>query len=288
MSYATVWVNGQFAGGWPYGYASWEVDVTPFLKFGADNVIAIRLDNPPDSSRWYPGGGIYRNVWLVKTGPVHIGHWGTYITTPEATRSAASVNLKVSVDNRSRDPAAVQILAQVFELNAAGEKTGGPVARLGAANLSLAAGSNATATLTGSIARPRLWGATKPSRYVAVTTLEQGGKAVDRYETPFGVRSLEFTTDNGFLLNGERLALNGVCDHHDLGALGSAINTRALERQLDLLQEMGCNAIRTSHNPPSPELLELCDRKGMVVMDEAFDCWIKGKTKNDYHLLFPD
>jgi beta-galactosidase len=287
MAYASVWLNGQFVGGWPYGYASWELDLTPYLKPGADNVLAIRVENPPDSSRWYPGGGIYRNVWLVKTAPVHVGHWGTYVTS-EVTGKTATVNLRVKVENASSADAQAQCAAQVFELDARGQKSGRPALVCAPTELKLGSHAGGEVTLSGSIANPKLWRLKQPNRYVAVTTVEQGGKAVDSCETPFGIRTIQFTPDNGFLLNGERVALKGVCDHHDLGALGSAINTRALERQVRILQEMGCNAIRTSHNPPAPELLDVCDRLGVVVMDEAFDCWATRKAKNDYHLLFPD
>jgi beta-galactosidase len=288
MAYAAVWVNGKFAGGWPYGYSSWRVDLTPFVTNSADNIIAIRLDNPPSSSRWYPGAGIYRNVWLVKTAPVHVSQWGTFVTTPQVSRNAATVEMKVTVDNRSANSESVQVDTQVYEFGGEGQKLGRPVAVLGPVALSLAPNTSGSATMTNVVHNPHLWGLKSPSRYLAVTTLSKDGRIIDNYDTVFGIRTIQFTTDNGFLLNGERVALNGVCDHHDLGALGSAINTRALERQIDLLQEMGCNAIRTSHNPPAPELLDLCDRKGMVVMDEAFDCWVRGKTRNDYHLLFPD
>ena len=287
MAYATVWVNGQFVGGWPYGYASWRVDLTPFLKFGADNVIAIRLDNPPDSSRWYPGGGIYRNVWLVKTAPVHVAHWGTYVTTPEISAKAATVKIQVNVDNETASDATVTVKNEIFELNANGAK-GKSVASLTAAGVKIAAHQSQTSDGQINIPHPKFWSIEKPQRYVAVTSIEQDGKLVDSYETPFGIRTIQFTADNGFLLNGKRVPLNGVCDHHDLGALGAAINIRALERQIEILKEMGCNAIRTSHNPPAPELLDLCDRLGMVVMDESFDCWKCGKKPNDYHLLFDD
>ncbi len=288
MAYASVWLNGQFVGGWPYGYSSWRVDLTPQIKPGADNVIAIRLDNPPNSSRWYPGGGIYRNVWLVRAAPVHISHWGVYVTTPAVTRDMATVNLKVDVENQSGSEARVDVISQIYELNADGEKAGRLVASLAPVNLAIAAGAKGSAVLTNAVRSPRLWSLEKRNRYVAVTRVEQGGKVLDTAETPFGIRTIQFTADNGFLLNGKRVALNGVCDHHDLGALGAAINVRALERQVEILQEMGCNAIRTSHNPPAPELLEVCDRLGMLVMDEAFDCWVQRKTPNDYSLLFPD
>jgi beta-galactosidase len=287
MAYATVWLNGQFVGGWPYGYASFEVDLTPYLEPGVDNVIAIRLDNPPDSSRWYPGGGIYRNVWLVKTWPVHIGHWGTYVTTPEVSQSAAKVNLKVSLDNNSASSAKVAVKTQVYEV-VNGRKAGKPIASSAPVGLTVAPGAHEAGTLTMSVNKPKLWSLQTPNLYAAVTTVEQNGRPVDVQESVFGIRTIKFDIDQGFFLNGEHVRLNGVCDHHDLGALGAAINTRALERQVEILKEMGVNAIRTSHNPPAPELLDLCDRMGIVVMDEAFDAWRRGKKKNDYHLLFDD
>jgi len=287
MAYATVWLNGRFVGGWPYGYASFELNLTPYIDFGGDNVIAIRLDNPPESSRWYPGGGIYRNVWLVKTEPVHVGHWGTYVTTPEVSQSAASVNLKATLDNNSSSSMNVVVKTQVYEL-LNGKKTGKPIASSAKKGLMIAAGASDTTTLTMRVTKPKLWDLQRPNLYAAVTTVEQKGKRIDVQETVFGIRSIKFDADKGFFLNGEHVRINGVCDHHDLGALGAAINTRALERQIEILKEMGVNAIRTSHNPPAPELLDLCDRMGILVMDEAFDAWRRGKKKNDYHLLFDD
>jgi beta-galactosidase len=287
MSYATVWVNGQFAGGWPYGYASWRVDLTPFLKFGAGNTLAIRLDNPPNSSRWYPGGGIYRNVWLVKTEPVHVAHWGTYVTTPDIKKDAATVKMQVRVDNDTANEAIVNVQNEIFKLGA-DNRVGKSIASQTSSGVKVAAHQSQSSDNAVTIKNPTLWSLKNPQRYVVVTTVEQNGKQVDRYETPFGIRTIEFTATNGFLLNGERVPLNGVCDHADLGALGSVVNTRGLERQIEILKDMGCNAIRTSHNPPAPELLDLCDRMGMVVMDESFDCWKRGKTANDYHLLFDE
>jgi beta-galactosidase len=271
MSYATVWLNGQFVGGWPYGYASWRVDLTPFVRFGLDNVLAIRLDNPKESSRWYPGGGIYRNVWLVKTAPVHVAHWGTYVTTPEVSNQSASVKVLVNVDNDTDTESAVTVKNEVFELKTDGSK-GKSVATLANAGQKIAAHQSIPTEGQIVLKDPKVWSIERSQRYVAVTSIEQGGRCVDRYETPFGIRTIQFTANNGFLLNGKRVPLNGVCDHHDLGALGTAINTRALERQVEILKQMGCKAIRTSHNPPAPELLDMCDRLGMVVMDEAFDC----------------
>jgi len=287
MAYATVWLNGKFVGGWPYGYASWRVDLTPFVKCGGENVVAIRLDNPPNSSRWYPGGGIYRNVWLVKTEPVHVAHWGTYVTTPEVSANTATVKIQVSVDNDADADAAVAVKNEILELGADGRQ-GKSIASITVDGVKIAAHQSQSSGGQIIFKNPKLWSLEKPNRYVVVTSVEQDGKLVDRKETPFGIRTIQFTVDNGFLLNGKRVPINGVCDHADLGALGSAINTSALERQVEILKAMGCNAIRTSHNPPAPELLDLCDRLGMLVMDESFDCWERGKTKNDYHLLFDD
>jgi beta-galactosidase len=288
MAYPTVWLNGKFVGGWPYGYSSFYLDLTPYLKPGADNVIAIRLDNPRNSSRWYPGGGIYRNVWLVKTSPVHVGQWGTFVTTPVVMKDAAKVNLSVTVDNDSTTDAAVKVGTEIYAIDAEGKKTGAMVASVDPIALTVPGNTNATGAMSLQLKNPVLWSLKNPARYVAVTTVKQDDKVLDVYETPFGVRTIEFTVTDGFLLNGERVPINGVCDHHDLGPIGTAINMRALTRQIELLKEMGCNAIRTSHNMPAPELLDLCDSMGMLVMDESFDCWERGKNRNDYGMLFKD
>lgn len=289
MSHAAVWLNGQFVGGWPYGYASWRVDLTPYVKPGAENVVAIRLDNPPDSSRWYPGGGIYRNVWLVKTAPVHVAHWGTFVTTPIVTKESATVDVKVTLQNETDAAAAVEMTTAIYALDADGAKIGEPVDTSRApATTKVAPGREALVAQSLVVADPKLWSIATPNRYVAVTSIRTNGRVVDVYETPFGIRMIAFDANRGFLLNGEHVAIQGVCDHHDLGALGAAINVRGLQRQLEILKDMGCNAIRTSHNPPAPELLDLCDRMGFVVMDEAFDMWHSGKKPNDYHLNFVD
>jgi beta-galactosidase len=291
MSYASVWINGQLAGGWPYGYASWRIGLTPYVKPGSVNQLAIRLDNPANSSRWYPGGGIYRNLWLVKTSPVHVGQWGTYLTTPRISQSSAEVHLNVTVDNDSRQESTVMVSTQIFPLDANGNRTGRAAASIAPVNLRIPARSSTVVEGNGVIPNPRLWGPApkqKPNRYVAITTIQSGSKIVDRYETTFGIRSLRFDPNEGFFINGEHVKLNGVCNHHDLGALGAAVNYRALERQLEMLVEMGANAIRTSHNPPAPELLDLADRMGLLVMDETFDCWLRGKTPNDYSRVFAD
>ena len=299
MSYSTVWLNGQLVGGWPYGYASYRLDLTPYVKFGGNNTLAVRLDTPvprdsnwqSGSSRWYPGAGIYRNVWIVKTAPVHVGQWGTQLTTPEVSKTSARIDLKVTVDNDSNQDAKVSVATQIFEIDREDRKAGAAIASIPPAILRIGAGRNVTIQTRGFLANPKLWGTgrrQKPNRYIAVTTVQQEGKTIDIYETPFGVRTLKFDPNAGFFLNGEHIKLNGVCDHHDLGALGAAVNYRALQRQLELLAEMGVNAIRTSHNPPAPELLDLADRMGFLIMDEAFDVWARRKVAFDYHLLFSD
>lgn len=290
MSYAVVWCNGKLVGGWPYGYASWRVDLTPFVNFGGKNQIAIRLDNPPDFSRWYPGAGIYRNVWLVKTQPVHVGQWGTVVTTPEVSRGQATVNLSVTVDNDSKEKSVVSVATEFFALDAEGKKNGEAVAKISPVSLEIPAAQSIAATGSATIINPKLWGpppTQQPNRYVAVTTISQDGKTLDEYETPFGIRKMECKPE-GLFVNGERVRIQGVNQHHDLGALGAAFNVRAAERQLEILREMGCNAVRMSHNPPAPELLELCDRMGFLVMDEIFDSWVRRKTQFDFHLIFPD
>ncbi len=288
MAYALVWCNGQFVGGWPYGYASWRVDLTAALKPGADNVIAIRLDNPRESSRWYPGGGIYRNVWLLQTAPIAVAQWGVTVTTPIVSRDSATVSVAIELDSKSAAAADVTVGVRLFAADAGGRATGEPLVSSQPGPVKLPPGRTACTAHTLILPSPRLWSLKERNRYVAETTVTQGDTVLDRVSTPFGVRTLAFTRDDGFLLNGERVMLNGVCDHHDLGALGAALNVRALERQLEILQAMGCNAIRTSHNPPAPELLELCDRMGFVVMVEAFDCWRIGKRRDDYSRLFDD
>jgi beta-galactosidase len=288
MAYPAVWLNGRFVGGWTYGYSSFRLDLTPYLKFGGENVLSVRLENLPESSRWYPGAGIYRNVWLVKTPKIHIAQWGTYITTPEVSAAAATVKIRTTVKNDSNSDAAVVVETKIYELGTNDQRIGRPVASAEKSNFNPAPGSVSNIEANLQIKKPKLWSIGKPSRYLAVSEIEQNGKIVDSYETVFGVRDIKFDAEKGFFLNGERVYLKGVCQHHDLGALGSAINYRALERQLEILKEMGVNAIRTSHNPPAPELLELTDKMGFVVMDEAFDAWARGKKKNDYHLVFAD
>jgi beta-galactosidase len=291
MSYTMVWLNGFLVGGWPYGYNSWRLDLTPYVVPGGDNQLAIRLDNPNNSSRWYPGGGIYRNVWLTKTNPIHVGQYGTCITTKDVSETSALVDLEVTIDNGTKTDAYIDVITCIYLLDTKGNKAGDAVDSFRTLNSKIVAAESTKVKGYIFLKNPKLWGplpTQRPNLYLAVTTLVQNGKLIDEYETRFGIRALEFNPDKGLLVNGEHIFIKGVNQHHDLGALGAAFNTRAAERQLEILRDMGCNAIRMSHNPPAPELLELTDRMGFLVIDEIFDSWERKKTPHDFHLIFPD
>jgi len=275
-----VWINGHHLGFRPNGYISFQYELTPYLNYGAKpNIIAVKVDNSVQpNSRWYSGSGIYRNVWLVTTGRLAIDHWGTYVTTPKVSSKSASVNLDVMVRKYAGKVLAYAIKSTVYD------EAGKVVAQESSPKTS---GDSLTKTnQTFTVNNPVLWSVDHPYLYKIITQITENNKIIDQYTTPLGIRYFNFDVDNGFTLNGKSVKILGVCDHHDLGSLGSAVNTRALERQLELLKGMGCNAIRTSHNPPAPELLDLCDKMGFIVMDEAFDCWERGKEKYDYHLYF--
>ena len=278
MAYAKIFLNGKYVGTWPYGYSSFRMDLTPFIKPGKENIIAVRLDTEKWDSRWYPGAGIYRHVWLVKTNPVHVGHWGTFITTPEISDKKATIKLAVTVNNQSASKVKAIIQTNLFELGL-DDKPTIKVASTKGTTIEINPNENNVAELKTVIASPKRWDVVKPNRYVAQTNIIVNGKIIDTYYTPFGIRTIEFTARNGFLLNGKKLFIQGTCNHHDLGALGAAMNTSALKRQLEILKSMGVNSLRTSHNPPAPELLELADKMGFLVMDEAFDTWKTGKKK---------
>jgi beta-galactosidase len=274
-----VWLNGHYLGKRPYGYISFEYELTPHLNYGgAKNVIAVKVDNSQQpNSRWYSGSGIFRNVWLTITDKVLVDHWGTYITTPEVSEQSATVNIKTKLRNQLSSDQSVTLTTTVVNT------TGAEVARAVSEQV-VHSDSVSEIDQDLTVKRPALWTIEDPYLYKAISQVSAGGKIVDRYETPFGIRHFLFDRDKGFLLNGVHLKINGVCDHHDLGSLGAAVNTRALERQLEILKGMGVNGIRTSHNPPAPELLELADRMGFIIMDEAFDMWKNKKTEFDYHL----
>jgi beta-galactosidase len=290
MSYAMVWFNGNLVGGWPYGYNSFRVDLTPYLKFGGDNQLAIRLDNPNSSSRWYPGAGIYRNVWLTKVSPVHIAQWGTFVRSRNISASSATVDITVQIENKTGSNQEIKVLTEVYSLDGQLRRIK-KVAAFPGSVATIAAKEKQQVENSVIIRNPLLWGpppSQKPNLYVAVTRLYQDGKIVDEYESRFGIRSLNFDPVKGLFVNNKPVRMQGVNQHHDLGALGAAFNTRAAERQLEILREMGCNAIRLAHNPPAPELLDLTDKMGFLVIDEIFDCWERGKTPLDFHLIFRD
>ena len=274
-----VWINGHYLGIRPYGYSSFRYELTPYLKHGDEkNVIAVKVDNSQQpNSRWYSGSGIYRNVWLVTAGRIYVEHWGTFITTPEVTEQSAKVNIKIRVHNASEQDQTLTLTTRIMD------KDRNQVAQV---NSEKRVQKDFIMEFVQElvIENPNLWSIENPNLYDAVTTLKYSGKICDDYKTTFGIRTFNFDVDKGFLLNGKRMKIKGVCNHHDLGCLGAAVNTRAIEHQLEILKAMGCNGIRTAHNPPAPELLDLCDRMGFIVMDEAFDMWKKGKTKFDYSL----
>jgi len=286
MAYARVWLNGKYVGGWPYGYTSFRLDLTPYIIPGGENTIAVRLDTKIWDSRWYPGAGIYRNVWLIKTSPLHIAYNGVFCTTPDITKDRGMLSVEAEVENHYDNDVPVTIRVSVYKLNSKFEKDGKAVARSVDVSASIPGRGNHDFRLDIPVKDPVLWDVYTPELYRVHVTVLKDGAVSDEYETNFGFRTLDFTPRDGLLLNGKRVEIKGVCNHHDLGALGAAFNTRAAERQLELLKEMGCNAIRTSHNPPAPELVDLCDKMGFLMEVEAFDTWRIGKKKNDYNLLF--
>jgi beta-galactosidase len=279
---ATVYINGEVLGTHPYGYTSFFHDLTGRLKPGANNVLAVRVDQSRHrNSRWYAGSGIYRHVWLNVTGPVRVAPWGVFVTTPEVNAARAKVSVKTRIANDSGAPSKVALRTVVY----------GP--------FGAAAGqsdSNATPEPRQSvevnqeivIEKPALWSLESPNLYRAVTRVMQDGKAVDEVATPFGIRSVVWSAEKGFLLNGKPVKMTGGCVHHDNGPLGAAAFDRAEERRVQILKQSGFNAIRAAHNPPSPAFLDACDRLGMLVMDEAFDCWSRGKNQFDYSVAFKD
>jgi len=286
MANAKVWLNGKYVGEWPYGYTSFRLDLTPYISFDTENIIAVRLDTKNWDSRWYPGAGLYRNVWLVKTSQVHIAHNGVFCTTPEVNNGRAVISVLSEVENHLSDPVPVSVKATVYKLNSQGEQSSEVFGESLGATAPIPCMQTHDFRDDIIITQPILWDIDDPQLYRVVVTIAIGNDVMDSYGVNIGLRTINFTARDGFYLNGRKVEIKGVCNHHDLGALGSAINTRALERQLEILKEMGCNAIRTSHNPPAPELLDLCDRMGFLVEDEAFDAWRIGKKPLDYNKIF--
>lgn len=280
MSRPQVYLNGEKVGEWGYGYNSFSLDVTPYVRAGEKNLLAVRLENLPESSRWYPGAGLYRNVHVIVTEDIHIPVWGTYVTTPVITPEFAKVNIKTEVEC----PASVKTegLRLVTDI----KDSKGMAVASGEAILTKYDGNRFEQTLI--VTDPKLWDTENPNLYTAVSKLYEGNVLKDEYSTPFGIRSIEIVPDKGFYLNGKRTQFKGVCMHHDLGPLGGAVNDAAIRRQIRILKDMGCNAIRTSHNMPAPELVTACDEMGMMLMAESFDEWKEPKCKNGYNLLFDE
>jgi len=276
-----VWINGHHLGNHPYGYTSFYYNMSRFLVEG-DNVIAVRVDNSQQpNSRWYTGSGIYRHVWFTITEPLHIGHWGTYITTPEISDSTADISIATTIENNSDSQQKKSLITTI--LDPAGTQVGTSV-------LEFKVAVNDTKIVTQKIllSKPQLWSLEHPFLYRAIQEIKNSDKVIDRYETIFGIRSIAYDVDGGFFLNGEHVKMKGVNLHHDGGCVGAAVPERIWERRLEILKSMGCNAIRTAHNPPAPEFLDLCDRLGFLVMGEAFDEWRIGKREHAYHKYFDE
>ncbi len=277
-----VWINGKFLGKRPHGYSSFRYDLTPFLNSGddANNCIAVRVDNSAQpASRWYTGSGIYRHVWLVRKNSIHVDHWGTFVTTSMVDSLNANVNLLIKIRNIHDGPTDITVSSDLMDGS-----------RVVTSELDVLQLVNSITELgqTFKVENPLFWCVDSPHLYTIRTRIFENNQIIDEYDTPFGIRSFRFDPERGFFLNGKHLKIHGVNQHHDLGALGAAVNTRAMERQLEILKDMGCNAIRMAHNPPAPELLDLCDQLGFLVIDEAFDEWKRTKAQKGYHLYWDE
>lgn len=280
MSNAHVYVNGQLAGYWPYGYNSFYFDITDLVKADEKNVVAVRLENFPESSRWYPGAGLYRNVHIVVSELPHIPVWGTQLTTPVITKEYAKVILKTKIEiPKEDDVTKYTLLTNILD---ASDKV------VQSLKTNISHFDDNTFSQEMILLNPELWDVDHPYLYKAVSNLYDGNKLTDTYTTSFGVRSIQVIPNKGFYLNGKLLKFKGVCNHHDLGPLGAAVNDAAIRRQIRILKDMGANAIRTSHNMPAPELVRDCDEMGLLVMAESFDEWKAPKVQNGYHLYFDD
>lgn len=274
MSNSHVYVNGKEVGIWPNGYNTFHFDITPYINAdGTDNTLAVRLENFEEQSRWYPGAGLYRNVHLIVTNKTHIPIWGTYITTPEVNDEFARVNVKTKMKGGDGE---MKLVTNILD--------GNEVVATAESSLSKFDLNEFSQTMV--VEHPKLWGVGKPNLYTAVSKLYEDDKLVDEYHTTFGIRTLEVVPDKGFFLNGELVKFKGVCLHHDLGPLGGAVNEAAIRRQIRIMQDMGANAIRTSHNMPAPEYVRIADEMGMMIMVETFDEWAMPKVKNGYNRYF--
>jgi len=279
MYNAKIWLNGVLIGNRPNGYIGFSVKLSEYLNYGGGNLIAVQLTPEDLSSRWYPGAGIYRNTWLEINNPVHVPKWGTFITTPKITDKLANINIKTEIENTTSINKTITIQTIIFSKENQ---------ELSSISEAISVNKNEISIINQSteIANPKLWGLQSPYLYRAETKLFEKGNLIDTYNTTFGVRTIEYGSDFGFKLNDKSTKFQGVCLHHDLGPLGTAVNRRATERQLEIMQDMGVNAIRTSHNPPSPEQVQLCDEMGLMIQIEAFDMWEKPKVENGYSKVF--
>jgi beta-galactosidase len=279
---AEVWINGRSLGVHPYGYTAFFYDLTPYLQPGAANVLAVRVDNSlQPNSRWYSGSGLYRHVWLHVTDPVQVAPWGVFVATTEASVAAAKIRIEATVRNETDAPVSLSVETRLLD-------PAGQTVATASAPAQVAPHAEETVTDAATILNPRLWSPATPVLYRAVTRVMVGQNLADQVETPFGVRTIAVSAARGFELNGHALKLVGGSVHHDNGPLGAAAFDRAEERRVELLKAAGFNAVRTAHNPPSPAFLAACDRLGLLVMDEAFDCWEQGKTPHDYSVVFKD
>lgn len=283
MSHAQVYINGKKVGYWPYGYNSFWFDITPYIQAGQSNTLAVRLENMPESSRWYPGAGLYRNVHVIVTEDAYIPIWGTYITTPQVNDKFARVRVETKVNlPEQADPSQYRIKTILC-------KPDGSRLQEKIQPLTDIVYNKDVLVQEFIVEDPELWSPEHPTLYTAISNVYKGEDQLkDEYTTRFGIRSIEIIPDKGFFLNGQRTVFKGVCNHHDLGPLGAAVNDAAIRRQIRMLKDMGCNAIRTSHNMPAPELVRACDEMGMMLMAESFDEWDKAKCANGYHTLFDE
>ena len=262
-----VWINGQWLGKRPYGYVPFFYDLTPHINFGRENVVAVKVDNSHQTNcRWYSGSGIYRHTWLLSTNRVHVAPWGTFVSSPQVSTDAATLRVNTKIQNEGKEAARCNLVSSVIDHD-------GNVIQTAEATQEIAPGSEFEFVQPINVHRPRLWSVADPYLYKVHSRVRTPNATVDECDTPLGIREVVFDADRGFVLNGERVKLNGVCLHHDAGCLGAAVPERVWERRLEILRDMGCNAIRTSHNPFAAEFLDLCDRFGFLVMNEAFDEW---------------
>ena len=276
---STVWINGHELGTWPYGYSSFSYDLTPYLR-KSGNVLTVKVDNSQQTnSRWYTGSGIYRHVRLVETAPIHFAKWGVFNSTQKLTEQEATVRIKSDIENVETNGRQLVVRHEVIDAS------GMSVAK-GEQSINIAAGEKKNDEQILIVNNPKMWDLEHPYLYTLRSTLLDGKRVIDVVDNVLGIRTIEYPLDKGFLLNGKQVKMKGVNLHHDGGAVGAAVPERVWERRLEILKSGGCNAIRTAHNPPAPEFLDLCDRMGFLVMDEAFDQWINGKNQQDYHLYF--